>query len=446
MFASFNFNKPTYGFWAAIFAFAAVLAPQQAQAQTAPKHPVLAYVDLTGKLPDFDALPWDAITHVNVAFAGIDKAGACGWMATSGADEADTTGRLPKAIAQLIKARNAHNPQVKLILSVGGWTMSYRFAEATRTDAGTQNLAQSCVDLMGTLGLDGLDYDWEYPTKLGRKNCPMGMSCASKSDPEQLTALLKASRSALDATAQGTDKPLSVAVFMVPGSRGIPYDVAGMDAYLTYWNIMAYDNAAPNWSAGTGFHAAVLDTLYSLFTWEAQGATRAKLNLGVPYYGYVWYNTPSATLGTYAPDNGKNAAQLPTPELLQRYGNDPCCKLYNDANGDYFFCASGPNKGAWTAVDTVRVLAEKASFVRQNGFGGVMIWSVQMDNAKHDLTHTLFDNVTAGAAARASRKAIEAAAAQVAAANVATKVSQAASAAIAPGAVQHAVGNLAGQL
>lgn len=401
---SFNLKMPNAGLLAGVFALAAVLIPDAAQAAQGPLRPVVAYVDLTGKLPDYNALPWDTITHVNVAFAGIDNTGSCAWMDTSGADVSDTSGRMPKAIAKLIKARNANNPKVKLILSVGGWTMSYRFSSATQNDAGTQKLAQSCVDLMAAQGLDGLDYDWEYPTKLGRKNCPEGMTCASKADPDQLTALLKASREALDGQ-HGGDKPLSVAVFMTPGSRGIPYDVAGMDTYLTYWNIMAYDNAAPNWSQGTGFHAAVLDTLDSLKIWQAQGATPAKLNLGVPYYGYVWYNTPNATLGAPAPGNGKNAAQLPTPELLQRYASDTGCKLYNDANGDYFFCASGRNKGAWAAVDTVNVLSQKAAYVRDNNFGGVMIWSVQMDNAQHHLTQALFEGVNGSAASRTTQGA-----------------------------------------
>jgi chitinase len=361
------------------------LAPIPAWAEQAqPPRPVVAYVDTTGKNLNLDGLPWGSITHINVAFAGIDMRGNCAMMDPSGKDAADGSGHVPKIIQKLVAERNAHNPQVKLLLSVGGWTMSYRFSHATQTEEGTERLARTCVNMVNDLGLDGLDYDWEYPTKLGKGNCPQGLDCATRNDPQQLVALLKASRQALgDDT---VNKPLSVAVYMTPGSRGIPYDVAGMDPYLTFWNIMAYDAAAPNWSEGTAFHAAISASQNSLWDYAQAGATPSKLNLGVPYYGYIWWNVPTAAVGVAGRGNQNNWSQYSTFDIYGRLGTDTGCKLYTQADGDFFYCNSGAHAGEWAAVDSPRVLITKASFVRDNNFGGIMMWAVQTDTPTGDLT------------------------------------------------------------
>jgi chitinase len=372
---------------------AALLLPTAASAQqnSTVVRPVVAYVDTTTPSKTLTQVPWEQVTHVNIAFAGINAKGMCAWMDPSGKDVEDTSGTMPKIIKKLIDDRNARNPSAKLMLSVGGWTMSYRFTGATQNPLKTQRLAKSCVKLVNDLGLDGVDYDWEYPTKLGKKNCPAGMVCADKSDPQRLTSLLQTTRAMMGPDT--INHPLTVAVFMTPGSRGIPYDVAGMDKALTFWNIMAYDAAAPNWSEGTGFHSSILESQTSLFDYVKAGATPTKLNLGVPYYGYIWKNVPSVSVGTPAPGNENNWSQYSTLDIAKRYSGDGGCKLYSDRHGEYFFCATGEHKGEWAAIDNEATLSLKARFVRENNFGGVMMWAVQTDSAQGTLTRVLYDQL-----------------------------------------------------
>jgi len=147
-----------------------------------------------------------------------------------------------KAIYKL-KQQNRH---LKVLLSIGGWTYSSSFHPVVINPTTRATFVNSAVKLLEDCGLDGLDVDYEYP-----------------SNPEQAAGyreLLKELRQALDQHARHKHiqhKFLLTVSIVASGSHlfrrccqiAAPcgpsnykvLDIRGMDPYLDFWNLMAYD-------------------------------------------------------------------------------------------------------------------------------------------------------------------------------------------------------------
>jgi chitinase len=369
-------------------------------------------------------IPADKLTHINYAFLtpyGPDANGqyGCAIEDTWAAKEDDefprlvpgtntTTGEHVGTLNQLrrLRAWRKENGQtLPLLLSVGGASESWAFSDVAATAASRANFVQNCVHTMMSEAFDGIDIDWEFP---------------EVTETAAFTDLIQRLRAALDA--QGTDPRTGTHYLLTMAGPGDQYymsrfDVPAIQPYLDWVSVMSYDfhgcwdgtdhtgHNAPLYGSVSdpdGSHFSVSD---GIADWIAAGMPASKLLLGLPYYGKAFQAlsnagpTPSTYPGRYAAvDPAQNDGTTCAPgswpddngldywDLAANYVNVNGYVRYWDSQQGVPFLWKDLTR--WITYDDPQSLANKASFARTQGLGGVMVWELALESTPSDTTKT----------------------------------------------------------
>jgi chitinase len=376
---------------AAAFALACVAAAAAPSVQRPKGKLLVAYYLATTTPPERyvapETLSARKLTHLNYAFANIVD----GEIAI-GSPSVDVEG--PDNFAQL-RALKKKAPQLKTLISVGGWEWSGRFSDVALTPESRAKFAASGVRFVRTHGFDGIDIDWEFPVAGGKDE-----NVRRPEDRDNFTRLIQALRNALDAAGREDKRRY---LLTVAAGNNPAYvrntDMAAVGRLLDWVNVMTYDMTGP-WSPRSG-HVAPLyrdpamsapDTdprnnvaeVVDLFLHA--GVPAGKLVLGVPFYGYSWKGCTDAQHGQYQRCEGKGRGTweegaLDYADLADHLiGRDGYVRHWNAAaRVPYLFKSQ---TGEFITYDDPRSLKEKARFVNSKGLGGAMFWQITAD--RHD--------------------------------------------------------------
>ncbi|ROV90123.1 hypothetical protein VPNG_09793 [Cytospora leucostoma] len=332
-------------------------------------------------------LPVENLTHVLYAFANVRPDSGEVYLTDSWSDQEihwdgdkwEDGHKLYGCLKQLnlLKRRNRN---LKILLSIGGWTYSSNFKQPASTPQGRANFAKTAVKLLKNYGFDGLDVDWEYP-----------QNAAEAAD---WVALLRACREEMDAYARTLPPPehgngsyphhFELTVACPAGPQNYEkLDLRGMDRYLDFWNLMAYDYAG-SWDQTAGHQANLYPNRTNPTTTPFSTAraleyyTRfinpSKLVVGMPLYGRAFENTkgighPYSGIGEGSWERGVyDFKALPLPGSRE---------YYDHASGASY--SYDPQRKMLVSYDTVPMAREKAGYIRNHHLGGAMWWESSGD-------------------------------------------------------------------
>ncbi len=323
------------------------------------------------------------LTHINYAFANVRPDG------TVVLESPRDSTRLARLVAF-----KKYNPDLKILLSVGGWSWSDYFSNAALTEASRERFARSAVALVKKHHLDGLDIDWEYPGQPGQDNI------FRPEDEENFTRLLAATRAHLRALRERTGRaePYLLTIAAGAGADFLAHtNMAEAARHLDFINLMTYDFHGA-WSKHTGHLANLFAPTDSIISGAASverylraGIPAAKLVLGVPFYGRGWRGVHTENQGLYQPYEEAIGGYTYDSLATHYVAHDGFTRHWDEtAQAPFLWNA---DSAIFITYENKRSLARKAAFVRSHKLGGIMYWEQSGDTPQHTLLSTLYESL-----------------------------------------------------
>lgn len=300
-----------------------------------------------------------------------------------------------------LKSLRTQNPQLLVLLSVGGWSGSTYFSDVAATPSARSQFSASCFQVLEKYGLDGLDIDWEYPVTGGQRT-----DHKRRSDKDNLVLLLKQMRSDLDAFGHERHLLLTIAS---TGYRNHLADLSLKEVsdVVDWFNLMGYDfnEMQPKrtshhsglfaWPATSGLKADASKYANSdaAVQWYLDhGVPSEKIVLGVPFYGQVWAGVPDVNQGLYEPYNGRPGEDgtLSYREIKQAY-----LPVYARHWDDHVKVPWLYNKDTKIMIsyEDPQSITIKAQYVIQKHLGGMMFWDLGQDDNQSTLLEAIHNQL-----------------------------------------------------
>jgi chitinase len=277
-----------------------------------------------------------------------------------------------KTLQQLVRLKQQY-PQLKIMVSIGGWSGCAPCSDLFASEAHRRMFAKTTVQLFREYNVDGIDLDWEYPAIEGfpgHKYTP--------ADKDNFTALVKALREEM-----GEKYILSFAA-----GGFIKYLVHSIDwvnvmPLVDFVNLMTYDLVG-GYSTVTGHHTPLMDyregqeSTNKCVTWllHANRSWASRLIIGAAFYARVWENVPDSNKGLYQPGKFKQGVAF---RDFNSYFSDSSGFTYYWDKRSKAPWRYNREKKIFATFDDRRSIRMKCRFVRRKKLGGIMFWELSQD-------------------------------------------------------------------
>lgn len=278
---------------------------------------------------------------------------------------------------------------VKVMVSIGGWTLSDNFPGIAADPKKTKRFVDECVRIIKEYQFDGIDIDWEYP-------CYKEHSGRPDVDKENFTKFMFAIREGIDSLGrtmgrEDDTKFLLTAAFGANKSQMDCIEYEKVSEFMDYINMMTYDfngtwsedanHNSPLYSPAKGYEGS-LDLAFKML--QERGVPSSKINLGVAFYG----RTISGFAGNEPALHAKHSAKTDV-ERYPLHEGQPLYYRIVDELGDYDKVlwddvaqnpyAINTKDSTFVTYDDEKSIRLKAQYAMDNKCAGVIIWDATGD-------------------------------------------------------------------
>jgi chitinase len=280
-------------------------------------------------------------------------------------------------IKKLVELKKV-NPQLKVMLSLGGWGGCEPCSDVFSSAKGREEFAISTLALNKSLQTDGIDLDWEYPTIEG-----FPKHAYKKEDKENFSALIKVLREKL-----GNKYEISFAAggFKKYLEESVDWQV--IMPLIDRVNLMSYD-LVNGYSTVTGHHTALYSdkqttesTDFGVQYLINHGVAKNKIVIGGAFYARVWENVPDTNHGLY--QSGKFKMGVDFKNYEKEFSKENGFEYFWDekTQAPYFY---SKEKKLFATGDDKKSIQLKTKYVKDLQLQGIMFWELTGDTPKNGL-------------------------------------------------------------
>ncbi len=319
---------------------------------------VLAYY--TGDSAHIDSFNVSQLTHIIFSFAHLRDSS----LHIENARDSAT-------ITKLVSLKNKY-PDLKIIISMGGWSACQYCSQTFNTDAGRKQFAASSKQILDYFNADGIDLDWEYPAIEGFPGHQF-----LPEDKQNFTALVAEMRKQF-----GTRYEISFAAGGFTSAILHSFEWSKVMPIVNRVNVMTYDLVS-GYAKVSGHHTPLYSTPqqvesidHAVHLMDSLHVPRRKIVIGAAFYARIFQLEDTLQNGLYQPCTflrGVDYKHFDSTIL-----NDPNYVYHWDAtaHAPYYFNAK---EKLLVTFDDKRSLADKTKYAIKKGLDGIMFWELTND-------------------------------------------------------------------
>ncbi|GLS05640.1 hypothetical protein GCM10007860_27970 [Chitiniphilus shinanonensis] len=344
-----------FPFWAS-YSHGSMLSDAPAERLT---HLIYAYADLRA---DGTLLPGDR-------FADLVKI------------QPGASGALRQGNYALIPGLRQRNPQLKVLIAIGGWNWTRGLSDVAADPARRRHFVASALAFFERYGFDGIEIDWRFPVVGGHPD-----AVRRDDDLANYQLLLQELRHGCDARG---GCQIAITLPPQPAMRA-PGDYRALIAPVDFVSLIGTDFHGA-WSPRTGhkspLHGApgIAEAIDALV---AAGVPRGKLVPMLPAQGVSWIGVPAPNHGLDQPhrgapwgtwDNEKTgpSGTYTLAEIARMAAEGDFVRYWDDAaQAETLY---SPVRAQLISYESPRAFSAKLDFVDRERLGGIGLWEVSSD-------------------------------------------------------------------